>query len=137
MKVAKEYRWEMGHRLSFRNDKCSNLHGHSYSLIVEFEGEIDSSGMLIDYFEIDRIMDPLIARMDHRFFVPAQDEVLASALRELGAETFVADFNPTSECLVLYYLKEIAKAGLPKNVKRLSLRLSESPGSYAEDSLDL
>ena len=42
MKVAKEFRWEMAHRLQHHKGKCSNLHGHSYKMIVEFKGTINN-----------------------------------------------------------------------------------------------
>ena len=40
MKIAKEFRWEMGHRLPEHFGLCKNIHGHSYKMIVEFEGEL-------------------------------------------------------------------------------------------------
>ena len=39
MKIAKEFRWEMGHRLPEHFGLCKNIHGHSYKMVVEFEGE--------------------------------------------------------------------------------------------------
>jgi len=41
MKIAKEFKWEMGHRLPEHFGQCKNIHGHSYKMLVEFEGEID------------------------------------------------------------------------------------------------
>ena len=41
MKVAKEFKWEMGHRLPEHFGNCKNIHGHSYKMIAEFEGEIE------------------------------------------------------------------------------------------------
>ena len=55
MKIAKEFRWEMGHRLLEHKGKCYNLHGHSYKLLVEFGGEVEPNGMVMDYFDVKKI----------------------------------------------------------------------------------
>ncbi|MGA1250362.1 MAG: 6-pyruvoyl trahydropterin synthase family protein, partial [Candidatus Kapaibacteriota bacterium] len=50
-RIAKEFHWEMGHRLPFHDGGCQNIHGHSYTMRVEVIGEIDpATGMVIDYF---------------------------------------------------------------------------------------
>ena len=41
MKIAKEFNWEMGHRLPEHFGKCKNIHGHSYKMMVELEGDLD------------------------------------------------------------------------------------------------
>ena len=60
MKIAKEFRWEMGHRLKFHKGKCINLHGHSYKMMVEFTGDVDENGMVLDYYDVKEIISPLV-----------------------------------------------------------------------------
>ncbi len=74
MKVAKEFRWEMGHRLSEHFGLCKNIHGHSYRMIVEFEGELNEQGMVIDFYDVEKIITPIIEKLDHAFMVNINDE---------------------------------------------------------------
>ena len=34
MKIAKEFRWEMGHRLPEHFGLCKNIHGHCHSYVI-------------------------------------------------------------------------------------------------------
>jgi len=50
MKIAKEFRWEMGHRLPEHTGLCRNIHGHSYRMVVEITGDVLANGMIIDFY---------------------------------------------------------------------------------------
>jgi len=46
--------------------KCRRLHGHTYRIRIEVEGEVDPQmGWVIDYSEIKRVWDPVKAELDH------------------------------------------------------------------------
>ena len=63
-----EFRFEASHRLTHlpADHPCHPLHGHGYRVIVEVTGEVDAdTGFLLDYADIERAVDPLIARLDH------------------------------------------------------------------------
>jgi len=48
--------------------KCRRLHGHSYRVEIEVEGEVDpESGWLCDYAEIKQACAPLLEALDHRY----------------------------------------------------------------------
>jgi len=57
MKIAKEFRWEMGHRLPYHNGLCKNVHGHSYQMVIELEGDVNTKGMIIDFYDLGEIID--------------------------------------------------------------------------------
>ena len=75
MKIAKEFRWEMGHRLPDHFGLCKNIHGHSYKMIVEFEGELDKNQMVIDYYDVEKIINPIIEKLDHAFMINKEDKI--------------------------------------------------------------
>src|SRR5437868_1916429 len=58
-RIAKDFRWEMAHRLPEHEGGCRNVHGHSYRMWVEISGEPQANGMVLDYFEISAIVDPM------------------------------------------------------------------------------
>lgn len=135
MKIAKEFRWEMGHRLPFHAGKCKNLHGHSYKMLLEFEGDTDENGMVMDYYDVKKLVNPIIEELDHSFFVCKSDAELIEALTKLNSKMTVAGFHSTAENLCKYFLDRIKKGGVPKNLKKMKVRIFETEESYAEEEV--
>ena len=133
MKIAKEFHWEMGHRLPFHKGKCKNLHGHSYKCMVELTGEPDSNGMVVDYFDLKKIIGPIIEKLDHSFMVSKNDLEVIETLDKLNSQKVVVDFESTAENICLYLLDEIKSSNLPKNIHSIKIRVFETENTYAED----
>jgi 6-pyruvoyltetrahydropterin/6-carboxytetrahydropterin synthase len=81
-KIAKEFHWEMAHRLPFHTGGCQNLHGHSYKLWVQLEGEPNDKGMVVDYFDLKAVVEPLVKQLDHSFLCDRSDDVMVQFFRE-------------------------------------------------------
>ncbi len=82
---------------------CHKMHGHSFKITFTLTGEMDPRlGWLIDYNEIESLLKPLLALIDHKVL----NEVL-------GLE------NPTTENLCVW-LYENARKALPL-VSRVSI----------------
>jgi len=137
MKIAKEFRWEMGHRLPEHFGLCKNIHGHSYKMLVEFDGEINEHGMIIDYYDVEKIINPIIEKLDHAFMVNQNDKIVLEFLEKMNSKKVVVDFQSTAENICLYMLNEIEKTPLPKNVNEIKVRVYETSYDYAEESLKL
>jgi 6-pyruvoyltetrahydropterin/6-carboxytetrahydropterin synthase len=135
MKIAKEFTWEMGHRLSFHKGKCKNLHGHSYKCMIELTGDPDANGMVMDYFDMKTIIEPIIDNFDHAFMVYENDFEVIEALEKLNSRKVVVEFETTAENICLYILKRIKNSELPKNVKAVKVRVMETDNSYAEEEI--
>lgn len=133
MKIAKEFKWEMGHRLPEHFGNCKNIHGHSYKMIVEFEGELNKDGMIIDFYDIDRIIKPLVEKLDHAFMVNKIDKDVIEFLDKIKSKKMVVDFNSTVENICRFVLDEIRKFNLPKNIYSVSVRVYETNEDYAEE----
>lgn len=137
MKIAKEFRWEMGHRLPDHFGQCKNIHGHSYKMLVEFEGELDKNEMIIDYYDVEKNINPIIEILDHAFMVNKEDKVVLDFLEKLNSKKVVVNFQSTAENICLYLLNEVKKASLPENVSRIKVRVYETPFDYAEETISL
>ena len=137
MKIAKEFRWEMGHRLPEHFGLCKNIHGHSYKMLVEFDGELGKNGMIIDYYDVEKIINPIIKKLDHAFIVNKDDNTVLEFLKKIDSKKVVVDFKSTAENICLYLLNEIKKTGLPENVNEIKVRVYETTHDYAEESLKL
>jgi 6-pyruvoyltetrahydropterin/6-carboxytetrahydropterin synthase len=92
--LSKDFRFEAAHRLPAvpEGHKCARLHGHSFRIEVQVEGEVDPrSGWVLDYAEIAAAFAPLHAQLDHRY------------LNEIeGLE------NPTSENLAAWIWERLS-----------------------------
>lgn len=73
MKITKEITFDSAHMLSNYNGKCNNLHGHTYKLQIEVEGDVNTKTcMLIDFNELKEIINRNIMRMfDHALIFSA------------------------------------------------------------------
>ncbi len=135
MKIAKEFHWEMGHRLPEHFGLCKNIHGHSYKMIVEFEGELDEQGMVIDFYDVEKIINPIIEKLDHAFMVKDDDKLTLEFLEKLNSKKVVVNFFATVENICKYISDKIIKSNLPKNIKFINVRVYETAEDYAEFSL--
>ena len=137
MKIAKEFKWEMGHRLPEHFGLCKNIHGHSYKMIVELEGDLNEQGMIIDFYELEKIINPLVEELDHAFMVNKDDKVVMEFLEKMNSKKVIVDFESTVENICTYISERIIKGNLPKNVISVSVRVYETADAYAEVKTNL
>lgn len=115
IRITATYTFEAAHFLPKVHDghKCRRLHGHNYRVDVSVAGGLDERGFVLDYAELDGIVQPVIDELDHR------------CLNDIpGLE------NPTSEILALWLRSRIAaKAGT-----KPMIRVWETPRYLVEVS---
>ncbi len=71
-RIGKQYSFSAAHMLPKVGDghPCKRLHGHNYIVEVEIRGEIapkDGFCSNIDFLEVDRLMKPIIEKLDHHY----------------------------------------------------------------------
>jgi 6-pyruvoyltetrahydropterin/6-carboxytetrahydropterin synthase len=137
MKIAKEFHWEMGHCLPEHFGNCKNIHGHSYKMMVELEGTQDESGMIMDYYDLKKIVNPVIEKLDHAFMVNEKDKHIIEFLDSVKSKKVIVGFQSTVENICKYILSQIQVKELPPNVKKLKVRIFESVDDYAEEEMVL
>jgi 6-pyruvoyltetrahydropterin/6-carboxytetrahydropterin synthase len=136
-RIAKEFHWEMAHRLPYHTGGCQNVHGHSYRLWVEVEGEPDAQGMVMDYLDLKAVVEPLVKQLDHSFLCDRSDEMMMQFFHGNSLKVNYVDFPTTAENLASYLLKEITlrlRESQNVLVKRLCVRVQETERTYAEVS---
>lgn len=138
VKIAKEFRWEMGHRLSYHQEGCQNLHGHSYRMAVELDGTLNEGGMVLDYGEIKKLVTPFLERLDHSTMLHQDDKEVVTFLCEQGMKTVLVPFHPTAENMAIWFIQELKPSFLPfKNLQKLTIRVYETQTAMAEVSVEL
>ncbi|TLP73037.1 6-pyruvoyl trahydropterin synthase family protein [Maribacter sp. ACAM166] len=140
IRITKQFNFETGHALYGYDGKCRNVHGHSYKLSVTVIGRpiIDTShvklGMVIDFGDLKKIVkEDIVDKFDHAtvFNKNTPHVELAKELTDRGHNVILADYQPTSENMVIDFAAKI-KARIPKNISLFSLKLQETDTSFAE-----
>jgi 6-pyruvoyltetrahydropterin/6-carboxytetrahydropterin synthase len=70
------------HNLRDYHGKCEDLHGHNYKVRVILAGrELDSTGLLYDFVHLKRVIQEVIASLDHKYLneLPPFDTLNPSA----------------------------------------------------------
>ena len=140
IRITKQFNFETGHALYGYDGKCRNVHGHSYKLSVTVIGRpiTDTShvklGMVIDFGDLKKIVkEDIVDKFDHAtvFNKNTPHVELAKELTDRGHNVILADYQPTSENMVIDFAVKI-KSRLPKNISLFSLKLQETDTSFAE-----
>ena len=134
-RIAKDFRWEMAHRLPFHEAGCKNVHGHSYRMLVELAGEPMSNGMVLDYFVLKQYIDPLVAEIDHAFLCDESDSLMKDFLQQSGLKVVFVEFPTTAENIARWFYDRLADIFSPmKHIAELRVRVEETERTYAEVS---
>ncbi len=140
IRITKQFNFETGHALYGYDGKCRNVHGHSYKLSVTVIGNpiTDTNhvklGMVIDFGDLKKIVkEEIVDQFDHAtvFNKNTPHVELAKELTDRGHVVILADYQPTSENMVIDFSKRI-KSRLPENITLHSLKLQETDSSFAE-----
>ena len=140
IRITKQFTFETGHALYGYDGKCKNVHGHSYKLSVTVIGKpiTDTNnvklGMVIDFGDLKKIVtEEVVDQFDHAtvFNKNTPHLELANELIKRGHDVILADYQPSSENMVIDFATKI-KARLPKNIQLHSLKLQETETAFAE-----
>ena len=111
-KISKEFTFEASHRLEGLDPKhpCSNLHGHSYTVIVELEANFLSElGFVVGYRNLAPVKEFINKYLDHQHL----NDALA--------------FNPTAENIAKFLFNSFKK-NFPQLV---AITVKETPKTAA------
>jgi len=94
-----EGRFSAAHAIREYPGACQYLHGHNYRVVVYLAGaELDRLGLLIDYTDVKRALEVVLAPYDHAYLNelpyftahnPTSEEIARVLYRELHAALFV------------------------------------------------
>ena len=138
IRITKEFVFDMAHALSNYDGKCKNIHGHTYKLFVTLIGipcedcSSPKNGMVLDFGDLKNIVKiPIVDVFDHALVVPANKGFEDLRKFQETDKYIEVPFQPTCENLTIY-IANIIRSKLPDSVSLYSIRLYETPTSYAE-----
>ena len=107
------------------------LHGHTYKLSVEIEGDIDEkTGFIIDFEKLKKIVAEVIKEWDHKLIIPLEDysQIYVKGPFKLEVKTIPYKY-PSVEYIGL----EISKAIYEKLEKKfkVTVKIYEGENNYA------
>lgn len=110
--IVRRYSFEAAHSLPNvpAGHRCGKKHGHSYRLEVEVAGQVEErSGWIVDFADLDVVVAPLVADLDH--------EDLNDHHR-----------NPTAEAIARWFFLRISEgiAALDRGLWLVRLELHET-----------
>jgi 6-pyruvoyltetrahydropterin/6-carboxytetrahydropterin synthase len=139
IRISKEFNFDMAHALLGYDGLCRNIHGHSYTLVVTIKGTpvpdqgSPKNGMLIDFKDLKNLIKShIIDKLDHSLVLNENTpKDLMDILLANYDKIVVTPYQPTTENMIADIAGQI-QALLPAHIKLHSLRLRETPSSYAE-----
>jgi len=109
--VTWEGKFDAAHHLP-GHDKCGVVHGHTYSVSIRVEGEVQENGMIVDFHDVKA----LVKQLDHKDL----NEILTASI-------------PTAENLSRFLAMNALSLG--EHIHRVRVRLYEGGNSYAETEI--
>lgn len=114
--VSRRYHFEAAHFLPYVADthKCKRMHGHNYEIEVTVSGSL-VHGFIIDFWDLDKVVDPLVAQLDHRTLNDIHDLM-----------------NPTAENIAQWFFIEIERLLYQTRYKLEQIRVFETKECWAD-----
>jgi len=99
-KIKRTFDFPMSHRLSKHKEKCKNLHGHNFKIIVCVKSEtLDKNDMVMDFSELKEILKPIEESLDHSMVLNETDVQLKKNIEACleGSKVILFPYDPTAE----------------------------------------
>ncbi|HIE14221.1 TPA: 6-pyruvoyl tetrahydropterin synthase family protein [Candidatus Bathyarchaeota archaeon] len=127
---VKGFTFDSAHYTRGSSQTCLSLHGHTFTLDVEIEGEVDAkTGMVLDFTVLKKIVKKVLKKYDHKLIVPKKDldKLVLSGpfLKNVKAIEFP---EATTEYLALEIVKDLHE----KLKMKVKVRLYEGVQNYVE-----
>lgn len=111
MFIGKEFKFDAAHSLPKYKGKCNQLHGHTWTVTVEVEGDVDpDSGMVLDLNALSTIIHACIDIFDHQNLNQYFD-------------------NPTCENITEYIVKKLTEVLF--SMQTICVKVQEGTGGWA------
>ena len=131
MIISKKYHFYAGHRNENLKDKCSNLHGHTYYIIMDFDLDYNKdTGITMLFSDIDLIVEPIIKQLDHSLLINKNLHLFMSE-ENTDLKLSVLNNLTSAENLAEHIFKLVEK-NLP--IKKLTLQETTTSSVIYENS---
>ncbi len=130
--------FDSAHFLKGYEGKCSNIHGHRWTVELEvasenLETEGQCRGMIVDFSTLKNDLGGLVDYLDHSLIIEkgSLKEKIMEVLKEEDFRIIEVDFRPTAENFAQYFYREMADKGY-KVTKSTVYETPNNCASYSE-----
>ena len=137
--ISREYSFSAAHRLE-GHPQCGRMHGHNYAVEVIVEAsifELSPNGMILDYHDLDEIVKPIVALLDHRYLVSDANARAGDVYyKAVPRDCYLMDVEQTTAELIAGWF--FAKLEVHYRLKHYGIVviISETPKSKAAYAAD-
>ncbi len=138
------------------HESCGGIHGHSYIVDVQFEGErAGEFGFVVDFKQAKRIVRDICKKLDHKVLIPSKSNVVNFTHKDENSIEFTVGQKeyklPLEDCCLLplkstsaedlaeYFAEEIYKylEETNNNISSVQVCVNEGigQGAYFEKSI--
>lgn len=130
--------FDSAHFLKGYEGKCSNIHGHRWTVEVTVKGDLQDQGtkrgMVIDFGDLKNAVNQLADSFDHTLIYEENSlsDAAVKLLREEGFSLTKVPFRPTAENFAAHFYKTLRASGLEVS----AVKVYETPNNcavYEED----
>ena len=126
--------FDSAHFLKGYEGKCSNIHGHRWTVEVTVAAENlakegQTRGMVVDFKTLKNSLNELTEELDHSLIIEAGSlkETTKAALLEEDFRMIEVPFRPTAENLAEYFFDEMEE----KDYQVILVKVYETPNNCA------
>ncbi len=105
------------------------------------EGEPDAGGIVIDFNDVKKMVQPFIDLIDHATIISKKDTELIELFERTSWKRFILPYDSTAENLCKYFLDIILDQNkdflLRKNIHSIGIQLYETESAYASLKINL
>ncbi|MBQ7708281.1 MAG: 6-carboxytetrahydropterin synthase QueD [Lachnospiraceae bacterium] len=131
--------FDSAHFLKGYEGKCSNIHGHHWSVEVivgsdTLSDDKQTRGMIVDFSDLKKDLRELTDNLDHSLIIEkgSLKEKTLEALKEENFRIVELDIRPTAENLSRYFYELMSKKGY-KVIEATVYETRKNCASYRED----
>jgi 6-pyruvoyltetrahydropterin/6-carboxytetrahydropterin synthase len=113
--ITRRYHFEAAHFLPHvpEGHKCKRMHGHNYEVEITVAGLLNEAGFIVDFWDLDKLVQPLIDLIDHRTL----NDIVGLA-------------NPTAENIAMWFLGRFESTARPYKI--IAVRVYETKDCWAD-----
>ncbi|MFZ4732905.1 MAG: 6-pyruvoyl trahydropterin synthase family protein [Pirellulales bacterium] len=138
-----------GHFITLTDDLCEPVHGHNWTVAIDWHGAPDRHGMVVDFIRLRDRLGGIIALLDHRMLLATANPLLPvdEATGPLGGAEVTVRFGgrrwvfPADECRLLplpnttaewlaWWIGHELLADGPPGAERLRVAVDECLGQW-------
>ena len=84
------------------SEKCSHLHGHTYTIDAKIYGEVKEDMTVIDFAVVKNILRKIAEKLDHKMLIPGKDQKFVKANGDIRAKIDGREYLfPGEDCFIL------------------------------------